>query len=234
MQHLSRFLRAFCQSPWCFGFVEHQKKWAETVLSKQFGYYGIQIGASYALTDAWKSCPIRHKLVLSDIALPGVDIVCHYHELAIKNDSVDLVVLQHTLEQVDDPYALLREVDRVLLRDGHIIVMGFVPLNAWRGQLWGRHKIATSQIALFAPGRVVDGLQTLGFEIQQVAFYPETGWQRWFPWLATPFSQGYAIIAQKKSSRVKLIGLRDGWRWQSLLPQLARRNLAEKVNREAS
>jgi SAM-dependent methyltransferase len=214
--------------------VSHQNQWAQGVLVKQFGYYALQLGSAYSLASAWDKCPINHKVVLSDVPLSGVDIVCDYRELAIKNDCIDLVVLQHTLEQVDDPYALLREVDRILIADGRVIIMGFAPLNAWRGQYFGRHKHAASQIALFAPGRVVDGLQTLGFEIQQVSFYPEKGWQRWLPWLAPPFSQGYALIAQKKSSRVKLIGLRDGWRWQSLLPQLARRNVTEKVNREAS
>jgi SAM-dependent methyltransferase len=234
MQHLSRFLRAFCQSPWCDGLVRHQNEWAERVLSKQFGYYALQLGVAYSLKQAWDKCPIRHKIVLADVPLSGVDVVCDYRDLAIKSDSIDLILLQHVLEQVDDPYALLREVERLLINDGCVVVMGFAPLNAWRGQWFGRHKHAASQVALFAPGRVVDGLQTLGFEIQQVSFYPESGWQRWLPWLATPFSQGYALIAQKKTSRVKLIGLRDGWRWQSLLPQLARRNITEKVNREAS
>jgi SAM-dependent methyltransferase len=234
MQHLSRFLRAFCQLPWCAGFVAHQNEWAEQILSKQFGYYALQIGLSYPLKNAWDKCSVRHKLMISDVALSGVDVVTDYRDLGLKSDSVDIVLLQHVLEQVEDPYALLREVDRVLIREGHLVVMGFVPLNAWRGQLWGRHKKAASQISLFSPGRVVDGLQTLGFEIQKVSFYPERGWRRWLPWMATPFSQGYALIAQKKTSRVKLIGLRDGWRWQSLLPQLARRNLTEKANREAS
>jgi len=234
MQHLSRFLRAFCHSPWCIGLVNHQIVWVKQVLSKQFGYYAVQLGSAYSLTEAWQQCPIRHKVQLSDVALPDVDVVADYRDLPLKSDSVDLVLLQHTLEQVDDPYALLREVDRVLIRDGRVVVMGFVPLNAWRGQWFGRHKHATSQLTVFSPGRVVDGLQTLGFEIQQVSFYPEKNWQRWLPWLGTPFSHGYALIAQKKTSRVKLIGLRDGWRWQSLLPQLARRNITEKVNREAS
>jgi SAM-dependent methyltransferase len=234
MQHLSRFLRAFCHSPWCIGFTQHQTDWAKQVLSKQFGYYAVQLGTAYDLSQAWQHCQIRHKIQLSDALLSGVDLVADYRDLPLKTDSIDLILLQHTLEQIDDPYALLREVDRVLIRDGRVVVMGFAPLNAWRGQWFGRHKQATSQLAVFSPGRVVDGLQTLGFEIQQVSFYPEKGWQRWLPWLATPFSQGYALIAQKKTSRVKLIGLRDGWRWQSLLPQLARRNITEKVNREAS
>ncbi len=234
MQHLSRFLRAFCHSSWCSGLVNHQVLLAESLLAKQFGYYALQLGVAYSLKSAWDRCPIRHKITLSDVALSGVDVVCDYRELAIKSDSVDLVVLQHTLEQVDDPYALLREVDRVLIREGCVMVMGFLPTNAWRGQWFGRHKLAASQLAVFSPGRVVDGLQTLGFEIQKVSFYPQKGWQRWLPWLSVPFSQGYLLMAQKKTSRVKLIGLRDGWRWQSLLPQLARRNLTEKVNREAS
>ena len=35
------------------------------------------------------------------------------------------------------------------------------------------------------------------------------------------------MVAHKKTARVKLIGLRDGWRWQSLLPQLAKRQQAD-------
>jgi hypothetical protein len=226
MQHLARFLFSYCQSPWCASLVNAQQLWAEKVLSRQFGYEALQLGQAFSLQSAWQSCPIRRKLLLTDTLLANTQVIGHYAQLPIKSDTVDVVLLHYVLEQSEEPYALLREVDRVLICDGRVIIMGFQPANAWRGQLWGRHHRACAYLTPLGPGRVVDSLQTLGYEIQCVDFFPNKGWKLWFPWLATPFSQGYALIAQKKTSRVKLIRLRDGWRWQSLLPQLARRNMA--------
>lgn len=227
MRHLSHFLKAFCATDACDALMAHQQAWLTAVLKKQFGYYGLQLGVATDYAQAWRSCPIGEHFILTDSRLTNTHAVVDFEDLPIANQAIDCVVMSFTLELSHDPYAVLREVDRILINDGRLVVMGFHPLNAWRGQIWGAHRQAASGLSLLGAGRLVDALQTLGYEIQQVDFYPATGWKRWFPWLATPFSQGYGLVAHKKTARVKLIGLRDGWRWQSLLPQLAKRQQAD-------
>ena len=51
--------------------------------------------------------------------------------LAIASDSVDAVVLPHTLEYEPEPHEILREVGRILSAEGHLIVFGFRPLSSW-------------------------------------------------------------------------------------------------------
>jgi hypothetical protein len=92
--------------------------------------------------------------------------------MAIASDSVDAVLLPHTLERVPDPHAVLREVERVIMGDGHLIVLGFKPFS-----MWGmRHLFAGNG---FPPGierplgewRVRDWLKLLGFEIVDARRY---------------------------------------------------------------
>jgi hypothetical protein len=82
------------------------------------------------------------------------------------------VLLPHTLEVASDPYAVLREADRVLVAEGQLIVLGFRPAS-----LWGL-RAAASQSG-FPPGlertlsasRVTDWLGLLSYEILSVRPY---------------------------------------------------------------
>jgi SAM-dependent methyltransferase len=92
--------------------------------------------------------------------------------MGIASDSVDAVLLPHTLERVPDPHAVLREVERIIMGDGHLIVLGFKPFSAWGL----RHLFAGNG---FPPGierplgewRVRDWLKLLGFEIVDARHY---------------------------------------------------------------
>jgi SAM-dependent methyltransferase len=46
-------------------------------------------------------------------------------------DSLDLVVLPHTLERSADPHACLREVERVLIPEGQVLITGLNPMSLW-------------------------------------------------------------------------------------------------------
>ncbi len=86
--------------------------------------------------------------------------------LPINGVSVDAVLLPHTLEYAPDPYAVLREADRVLAAEGQLIVLGFRPAS-----LWGLRSAASR--AGFPPGlrrqlaaaRIHDWLGLLSYEI---------------------------------------------------------------------
>lgn len=87
-------------------------------------------------------------------------------ELAFAADSVDAVLLPHTLEFESDPYAVLREVERILIGEGHLLVLGFKPLGAWGI----RHRLVVGGFPpglarMISEGRMRDWLALLGFEV---------------------------------------------------------------------
>jgi len=39
--------------------------------------------------------------------------------------------MPHTLEFTNDPHQVLREVDRVLIPEGHVVILAFNPWSLW-------------------------------------------------------------------------------------------------------
>lgn len=85
-------------------------------------------------------------------------------EMPVSSDSIDIVILVHVIEFEKDPYAVLRETERVLVPEGHVIVAGYNalgPMGAWslvhrrRAPWTGRFHTAA---------RVKDWLSVLGFD----------------------------------------------------------------------
>lgn len=52
--------------------------------------------------------------------------------LPFANNSVDLIVLPHTLDFSEDSRAVLQEACRVLIPEGRLLVFGFNPFSLWR------------------------------------------------------------------------------------------------------
>jgi len=79
----------------------------------------------------------------SSSATPRVALVTNAAALPFPEASLDLVVLPHTLELSADPHHVLREVERVLVPEGRVVVAGFNPNSFWglcqsRSRLMGR------------------------------------------------------------------------------------------------
>ncbi|MBI5451287.1 MAG: methyltransferase domain-containing protein [Gammaproteobacteria bacterium] len=112
----------------------------EAVLSNLFGYHMIQIGAAYD-DGLYKSCRIPHQCIVDglfslnadDLVQRRTGVVSVPESLPILSGSIDVVVLPHTLEFAVDPYEVVREVDRVLIPEGHVIILGFNPWSLWGG-----------------------------------------------------------------------------------------------------
>jgi SAM-dependent methyltransferase len=87
--------------------------------------------------------------------------------LPIATQSVDLVVLPHVLEFADEPHAILREVDRVMMPEGRLVIVGFNPWSLWglRSSLgYSRGEYPWNGRFLSLP-RVKDWLALLGFDV---------------------------------------------------------------------
>ena len=97
-----------------------------------------------------------------------VQLVTDLRTLPIYSESVDIVIIPHTLEFVDDQHQLLREVERVLKPEGRLYYLGFLPLSLfgllhyWPGNRghspWCGHFVSQH--------KMLDRLSLLNFEVK--------------------------------------------------------------------
>ncbi|MGI9132631.1 MAG: class I SAM-dependent methyltransferase, partial [Rhodoferax sp.] len=145
---------------------------------------------------------------------------------------LDLVVLPHTLELSADPHATLREVERVLVPEGRVVICGFNPVSLWglrhqRARLY--RKLGMDSLVLPHAGdligywRLRDWLRLLGFEVEigrfggYVPAVDSEQWLRRFDWLDRLgarwwpiFGACYFLVAVKRVRGMRL--LEPGWK----------------------
>lgn len=150
----------------------------------------------------------------------SAEIFADLHYLPFATNSLDLVVLPHTLEFDTHPHQVLREVERVLVPEGQVIITGFNPLS-----LWGLKRKITRQNAVppwrgnyLSVPRLKDWLALLGFEMQAGAFgcyapavtqekwlhrfrFMEAAGDRWWPIAGAV----YIVQAVKRQHGMRLI-----------------------------
>ncbi len=145
---------------------------AARCLGQVFGFQAVQVGRWGSADQFSRSSRTRRYTVLSSQAGDGADLVSPADALALASDSVDSVILPHTLETETDPHEVLREAERVLSGEGHLLIFSFNP-----NSLWGiRHRLSNRR---FPPGinrfvsehRLRDWLRLLGFEVLSVTGY---------------------------------------------------------------
>lgn len=138
-----------------------------------FGLELVQLGTWGVGRELLAHARIWRQSVVADAQGPACgDLVASLAHLPIVSGSVDAVLLPHTLELAADPYAVLREADRILAAEGQLILLGFRP-----GSLWGL--AAAASRSGFPPGlrrtlstaRVRDWLRLLSYEIVSVRPY---------------------------------------------------------------
>lgn len=137
-----------------------------------FGWELLQVGLWGGERELIAGGRTRRQTVISGTESRGADIVARLTQLPVASDSVDAVLLPHTLEFETDPYAVLREVDRVLTGEGKLLVLGFHPWS-----LWGLRAKATRggwppQLRrLLSERRLRDWLVLLGYEVTETRRY---------------------------------------------------------------
>lgn len=213
-----------------------------------FGFHALQIGlpqidalAASRMPHKWLTDHRPNPLGCTSASAPVV-VVHDFAELPFATNSIDLIVLPHVLEFAAEPHQVLREVERVLIPEGRLIVSGFN-----RASLWGaRQAMARLHGSDFLPRagefisvpRLKDWLKLLNMEISQGDFgcyapplktekwlkrfaVMEKAGQNWWPYLGAV----YMLQAVKRVRGMHLIG--PPWKRK----RFARRNAVPLTNK---
>lgn len=205
-----------------------------------FGFHALQLGLPQI--DALACNRMPHRWIATSraattaptsdaAATPGATpraLLTDLDALPFTSQSLDLVVLPHALEQATDPHQTLREVERVLVPEGRVVIVGFNPAS-----LWGLHQRCTRLTAGLGMGRpflprtgdfighrrLRDWLRLLGFEMEGGRFgcyrpalrseawlerfrWMEPAGRRWWP----VFGAVYFLVAVKRVRGMRIIG----------------------------
>ncbi len=104
---------------------------ATVALDTVFGFELLQVGAWGPARHLLAGARTQHTTLLAPELSPGVTLCAPLDTLPFRSDSIDAVLLPHTLELVEDPYAVLREAERVLTGEGCLMICGFNPFSGW-------------------------------------------------------------------------------------------------------
>ena len=204
------------------------------ILSGLFGYHITQIGHYDAgLLDSAGRIRNKIELHLDDDGLQDCEcgVLSSVASLPFAAHSIDVVVIPHVLEYTSDPGAALKEIERVLIEDGRLIVTGFNPWSLWG--LWRlipeRHNRPPWNGCFHGTARLKHWLSMLDFELLEVERFsirpPRTGkgllsrllflekpGKFWLPL----FGAAYIIVAQKR--RIPATPIKMNWRKKIFLP----------------
>ena len=136
-------------------------------LEDVFGWELLQVGAWGSSRELLACARTRRQTVAAAPGFPGgADIISRPSQLAVTSDSVDAALLPHTLEFATDPYAIIREVDRVLVGEGQLLVLGFRPWSLWGMRArWNRRGFPPGMRRVLSERRLREWLVLLGYEV---------------------------------------------------------------------
>ena len=148
--------------------IDAERRQLSASLEDVFGTHFVQIG-HWGPPDAF--LPLARTPRRGLVAEPGArgDCVSHATSLALQTLSVDAILLPHTLEFEPEPHEVLREVERVLVGEGHVLILGFEPGGPWAIRHYlSRRGFPPGLIKMMSRGRLRDWLRLLGFEVIEI------------------------------------------------------------------
>ena len=149
---------------------------AALALDDVFGFELLQFGIWGKGAPLLAAARTQHTTVVAPLREAGATLVATLEGLPLSSDSIDAVLLPHTLERVDDPYAVLREAERVLCAEGCLLICGFNPWSGWGlrrqfGRALGRPSFPPGTRRLLSERRLRDWVALLGFDVDRVYGY---------------------------------------------------------------
>lgn len=203
-----------------------ERQTMDRLLPRMFGYHIGQIG-SIGAEPYYRHSPISHQLLLQveEEENDAASLRCRTDALPIRAESMDVVILPHTLEFTEMPHRLLRECERILIGEGHLIIMVFNPWSlcglwrlflAWRDvPPWNGH--------FYRHARIKDWLSLLDLELihservfyrpplRQVSIMRRLGFLEKLGRYCWPYFGGVHIMVARKRV-VPLTPLKVSWR----------------------
>jgi SAM-dependent methyltransferase len=196
--------------------LDAEKNFLPSTLAQYYGCQALLIGSPQQQV-LLTSTVIPNQLLLSPLLSHNHktelrSVECGLHELPIASGSIDLVMVPHILEYIDNPRQTLAEACRIVKPQGHIIIFGFNPIS-----LWGLKKLYTKQTTppwsgnFLAAAQVTQWLNLADFELVEhktFFFRPPVNSVRlhhrlrFMEWLGrkigAPLGGIYILIAQAK------------------------------------
>ncbi len=157
--------------------LREERVLARAAFEDVFGFEFLQMGAWGGEGHLLSAARTQHTtLVAPEAGAIGATLCAPLTTLPFAADSIDAIVLPHTLELVEDPYAVLREAERVLCAEGCMLICRF---NPWSGcgarRLLGRGlrrpNFPPQTRRLLSERRLRDWMALLDFEVDQVYGY---------------------------------------------------------------
>ena len=210
-----------------------------------FGFNAVQIGvpqidalAANRMPNKWQSATRTSTADQLAIAASSkqIAVALDFTDLPFASQSLDLVVLPHVLEFAAEPHQVLREVERVLIPEGQVIICGFNPASLW-GVRRGMGRIARPPYLpvageFISMPRMKDWLKLLNLGVSRSHFgcyappcrtekwldrfdFMEHTGQRWWPYLGAV----YIVHAIKRVKGMTIIG--PAWNKKSASSQQA-------------
>lgn len=201
------------------------------VLTNLFGYHLLQLGDTIPC-DLLADSRIRHRMLMVHEDAPdpprgaveGV-FAAQPDQMPIDSDAIDVILSPHLLEYALSPHEVLREMERVLIPEGHVVIAGFNPWSLWGVMrlLTGWRKSVPWCGRFYSSARIRDWLTLLGFEtvltrtfffrppfshagvLRRLDFLERLG-RRWWPRLGGV----YIVVAKKRVTT--LTPIKPRWR----------------------
>lgn len=189
----------------------------DEVVGDIFGFNALQLG--FLQADLLRNSRIPYAIKASETK---GNLFCETQQLPIAAGAMDLVLLPHTLDFSVSPQQTLREVERILVPEGYVVITGFNPISAWglrrfvskgcssSSAIWHAHFLSSL--------RIKDWLNLLGFEVvsTRMACYKlpvqSDSWMQRFDGLdrigqrCWPMLGGvYCIVAKKRVLGMRII-----------------------------
>ncbi|RTL51466.1 MAG: class I SAM-dependent methyltransferase [Rhodocyclaceae bacterium] len=199
---------------------EQQKH--DQLLADVFGFNAVQIGLLEVDYLHANRMPFRFRCGSPDYPpAPGrEELLADLHHLPFAANSVDLVVLPHALEFDPNPHQILREVERILVPEGQVVITGFNPFSLWGIKRAFKRRSQQPPWAgrYISVPRLKDWFALLGFETRAGAFgcyappleqgkwlrryrFMEPAGDRWWPYAGAV----YIMQAIKRQHGMRLI-----------------------------
>lgn len=120
-------LQQWFQTPLGQYLLERERAYFDRALADVFGFNAMQLGLAEHDFLGANRMPLRFSVGIE----PGAGLRADFCHLPVESNSIDLALLPHVLEFSPNPHQILREVGRVLVPEGQVIIGGFNPRSLW-------------------------------------------------------------------------------------------------------